>query len=641
MCGINGIIRFNEDISKEELELMNKSIKHRGPDDDGTYTSFKKDYSIGLGHVRLSILDLSEKGHQPMGYNIEKDKIIYEDNGLDNADIVIVYNGEVYNYLELKEKYNLKTETGTDTEIILKLYNNLGFDCVKEFNGMWAFCIFDKRKNIIFCSRDRLGQKPFYYYWDGKEFIFSSELKGILSVKPINKKENINKDAVDLYFSLGFIPAPYSIYKNVFKLESRQNLIFDLNSKEIKKNYYWELPNYTPIYDKNKLIKEGKKLLYDAVKLRMRSDVPVGVFLSGGLDSSAVVGVMSEYMDLKNLHTFSIGFEGKYDETPYINIVKDYFKTNHHHYYFEEQDFEELIDKYCWIYDEPFGDYSGFPTHKVSEMAKEFVTVSLSGDGGDEIFGGYMFHLISKRIEYLKKIPKFIRKLFLRLFSINLSKKFDILFLIREAVKLSLINGEKFYSELLGGKFIIGKKGKTWIENNLKYCLNKTNNDLSEAIRIFDLLFRTLSDNFLVKVDRASMANALEVRSPFLDYRFAEFSQKIPNEFKVDFFKTKKLMRELIKDILPDEIVNRRKGGFEPPLDKWILNEKYDDILDNGIAILEDVGLEHLVKFYKTKIFMPNQRFVKPTLVKKNNKLYNIYKIKLFLFVKWWEKWIM
>ena len=643
MCGINGIIRYDENVSKEELDLMNKSIKHRGPDDDGTFVYECINYSVGLGHVRLSILDLSEKGHQPMGYNIMDDRIIYDDNELNNADIIIAYNGEVYNYLELKEKYNLNTETGTDTEVILKLYNKLGSDCVKEFNGMWAFCIFDKRKNLIFCSRDRLGQKPFYYYFNEytKEFIFSSELKGITSVKEINKKENINKDAVNLYFALGFIPSPYSIYNNVFKLEARQNLIFDLNSKEIKKNYYWELPNYNPIYDKNKLIEEGKKLLYDAVKLRMRSDVPVGAFLSGGLDSSSVVGIMSKYTDLKNLHTFSIGFEGKYDETPYINIVKDYFKTNHHHYYFKEKDFEELIDKYSKIYDEPFGDYSGFPTYKVSNIAKQFVSVSLSGDGGDEIFGGYRFHLISKRIGYLKKIPVSVRKIFLNMLSNNLLKKNPALYLIKEAVKLSLIeNNKKFYSELFDGDFIISDEGKSWIEKNLKYCLNKTDNNLSESLRIFDLLFRTLSDNFLVKVDRASMANALEVRSPFLDYRFAEFSQKIPNEFKVDFFKTKKLMREIIKDILPNEIVNRGKGGFEPPLDKWILSEKYNGILKNGIAILEDIGLEQLVKFYKTKIFISNKKFVKPK-VKENNKLYTIYKIRLFLFAKWWDRWVM
>ena len=191
MCGINGIIRFGKEVIKEEINKMNKAIKHRGPDDEGIFIYNFKNYSIGLGHVRLAILDLSEKGHQPMGYNVDEDKIIYRDDELDRADIIIVYNGEIYNYLELKEKFNLETETGTDTEVILKLYNKLGFDCVKEFNGMWAFCIFDKKKGLIFCSRDRLGVKPFYYYWDGNEFIFSSELKGIFAVKEINKKENI------------------------------------------------------------------------------------------------------------------------------------------------------------------------------------------------------------------------------------------------------------------------------------------------------------------------------------------------------------------------------------------------------------------------------------------------------------------
>ena len=630
MCGINGIIRYDENVSKEELDLMNKSIKHRGPDDDGTFVYEGINYSVGLGHVRLSILDLSEKGHQPMGYNIMDDRIIYDDNELNNADIIIAYNGEVYNYLELKEKYNLNTETGTDTEVILKLYNKLGSDCVKEFNGMWAFCIFDKRKNLIFCSRDRLGQKPFYYYFNEytKEFIFSSELKGITSVKEINKKENINKDAVNLYFALGFIPSPYSIYNNVFKLEARQNLIFDLNSKEIKKNYYWELPNYNPIYDKNKLIEEGKKLLYDAVKLRMRSDVPVGAFLSGGLDSSSVVGIMSKYTDLKNLHTFSIGFEGKYDETPYINIVKDYFKTNHHHYYFKEKDFEELIDKYSKIYDEPFGDYSGFPTYKVSNIAKQFVSVSLSGDGGDEIFGGYTNHVNGYRMDFIRKLPKFLRILGSKLpVKKNLNGIVN-LYLLKEAFRLSLINPENFYAESIKEDAIRPEIYKRWTIKKMEYCLNKGNNKLGEAMRTFDLLHNTLPDNFLVKVDRASMANALEVRSPFLDYRFAEFSQRIPTEWKQDLFKTKKLMREIIKDILPDEIVNRGKQGFTPPLADWILKEKYLNEIFEKIEILKEIDNE-LYEFFKEKVFK-----------NKEQSLYRNYLIRLFLFIKWWEKWI-
>jgi asparagine synthase (glutamine-hydrolysing) len=628
VCGINGIVKFNNKINKKEIISMNKAIKHRGPDDEGVFIYNKDNFSIGLGHVRLAILDLSEKGHQPMGYNIKEDKIIYKEEELVNADLVIIYNGEIYNYLELKEKFNLKTETGTDTEIILKLYNKLGSDCVKEFNGMWAFCIFDKRKNLLFCSRDRLGVKPFYYYWDGKEFIFSSELKGILAVKKINKKENIKREAVQLYFALGFIPSPWTIYNNTFKLEPRQNLIFDLNKKEIKKYYYWELPDYKPIYDKKKLIEEGKRLLYDAVRIRMRSDVPVGAFLSGGLDSSTVVSVMSKFTDLKKLHTFSIGFEGKYDETPYIKIVVDYLKTNHHHYYFKEKDFEELIDKYSWIYDEPFGDYSGFPTYKVSEIAKRYVTVVLSGDGGDEIFGGYINHLNGYRMDFLRKLPKFLRIICSKIPAKKNLNSFINLYLIKEACRLSLINLEKFYAESIKKDMIKPKIYKKWSIEKVRYCLKKGKNHISEALRIFDLLFNTLPDNFLVKVDRASMANSLEVRSPFLDYRFAEFSQKVPKEWKVDFFKTKKLMREIIKDLLPEKIIKRGKQGFTPPLEEWILKEKYLNGIFKKVEILKEVDYE-LYRFFKEKVFK-----------NKEQRLYKIYLIRLFLFIKWWEKWI-
>jgi len=627
MCGINGIVRLGDNVSKEEIEKMNRAIKHRGPDDRGIYID-NHSGSIGLGHVRLSILDLSEKGHQPMGYNVENDRIIYKDEELNNADLIIVFNGEIYNYLELKEKYNLKTESGTDTETILKLYNILGTECVKEFNGMWAFAIYDRSKNIIFFSRDRLGVKPLYYYWNGKEFIFSSELKGIIAVKEINKRENINKESVQLYFALGFIPSPYSIYKDTYKLEPRQNLILHLDNFKIEKYYYWELPEYNPIYDKDKLIKEGKRLLKDAVRIRMRSDVPVGAFLSGGLDSSTIVGVMKEFTDLHKLHTFSIGFEGKYDETPYIEEVVKAFKTNHHHYYFKEKDFLELIDKYCWIYDEPFGDYSGFPTYKVSELAREYVTVVLSGDGGDEIFGGYKTHVIGYRMDFIRKLPRI-----LRIIGSKIPVKMNIgglatLYLLKEAFKLSLEKPEYFYSRSLEDCAMRPEIYKRWTIEKLRYCLKKGCGKFGEALRIFDLLHNTLADNFLVKVDRASMAHALEVRSPFLDYRFAEFSQRIPTEWKVDLFKTKKLMREIIKDILPEKIVNRGKQGFTPPLEDWILKERYLNEISEKVGILKEID-ENLYKFYIEKV-----------LKCKNIKMYKTYLIRLFLFIKWWERWI-
>lgn len=604
MCGINGFNWTDEELIKK----MNEVIRHRGPDDEGIYVN--KD--VSLGHVRLSIIDLSEKGHQPM---------------MDSAgEVIIVYNGEIYNFIEIrnelsKKGYSFKTKT--DTEVILYAYKEWGFDCVKRFDGMWAFAIYDKRKQLMFLSRDRLGIKPLYYFRDEKNFIFSSEMKGIAEVKKINIKKNINKDAVTLYFALGFIPAPYSIYKNVYKVEPHQNLIFDLRNKKIKKWYYWNLPRYDPVYAKKKLIEKGKKLFYDAVRLRMRSDVPVGAFLSGGLDSSSVVGIMKEYTNLRMLHTFSIGFEKKYDETKYMNIVVNKFHTRHHHYKYKKEDFERFIsEKYAEVYDEPLGDPSAMPTYKVSEMANKFVTVALGGDGGDEVFGGYTRHLYAYRIDKIKKIPRPIRSVLFYL--IPELPKFHKL---KEGMEMSLAKSEELYSKLFSRGFLENTVYDAWIYEKMKVLMRTSNYKFGEAVRIFDLLYR-LPEAYLVKTDRASMANSLEVRSPFLDHRFAELSQRIPLEWKVDSFKTKKLMRKIIKDIVPKEILFRGKQGFTPPINEWIFEKKYLDKIFKKTEILKDLAPE-IYDFFENKVFVDINR-------KENRK----YLIRLLLFLHWWEKWM-
>ena len=265
MCGING---FNF-VDKKILKEMNDSLKHRGPDSEGTY--FSKE--VYLGHRRLAVIDLSKNGNQPMTYTHGKEKV------------VIVHNGEIYNYLEIKDELKekgYKFKGHTDTEVILASYLEYGVDCVKKFNGMWSFCIYDPKRKILFLSRDRVGKKPLYYYFDGNKFIFSSEIKGILKHK-IDKK--LNKEAIDLYFSLGFIPAPYSIYKNIYKIEQRQSLIFNLSANKLEKKYYYEWPNFNPLNNKEKLKERFEELIDDSVKIRMISDVPLGAFLSGGLDS--------------------------------------------------------------------------------------------------------------------------------------------------------------------------------------------------------------------------------------------------------------------------------------------------------------------------------------------------------------------
>jgi asparagine synthase (glutamine-hydrolysing) len=593
---------------------MNQAIKHRGPDDEDVFV----DEYVSLGHVRLAVMDITAAGKQPMRY-IHGDK-----------SAIIVFNGEIYNFPELRAELEAKGyrfTSKTDTEVILASYLEHGFECVNRFNGMWAFAIYDPVKNIIFCSRDRLGVKPFYYYFQNGVFIFSSELKGILSHKDlsINTSENINQDALVLYFMLGYIPSPYSIYQNTFKLEQRQNLVFNLRLKNVRKWYYYQAPNYAPVYDSKKLIEEGRKLIEDAVKLRMVADVPVGAFLSGGLDSTTIVGVMREFVEIEHLHTFSIGFEGKYDETPYVKIANDTFKTNHHHKYFEQNDFQNLIDAYVYYYDEPFGDFSGFPTFELSKLTRQLVTVSLSGDGGDEIFGGYPQYNFGYRLRILKKIPKPLRIAFLKI-PPKEKRNGNLLQRMKRLVKMSVSDPTMGYAEDLAGG-LAHPVYSNWISSKLNECAKLCSGNFAETLRIFDLLFNTLPDDYMTKVDRASMAYALEVRSPFLDYRFIEFSQHIPTEWKIDLFRTKKLFRKMIKGIIPEEIIRRGKKGFEPPIKQWITDETYEPIIQKASEYLKDLNPELW-------------GLIKANVSSKKVATSNFYTIRLFIFGKWFEKWI-
>ncbi len=610
MCGING---FNWKDTKTVKE-MNKRIRHRGPDGEGTYVKS----GLSLGHLRLAIIDPSKKGKQPMGYSKGKRRAI------------IVYNGEIYNFKELKRELKKKGhtfKTKTDTEVILASYLEYGFDCVERFNGMWAFCIYDLGKRILFCSRDRLGQKPLYYYNKGGKFVFSSELKGILAHEnlKINRYNNISTEGVELFFSAGFIPAPYTVYKNVFKLEARQNLVFNLKTKKIRKWYYYEPPKYSPETDKVKLIEDARELLNDSVKLRLVSDVPLGSFLSGGVDSTATVGYMARFMDLKKLHTFSIGFQGEYDESRYIEIARKHFKTIHHHDYFTEDDFD--LEKLSWIYDEPFGDHSGFPTYKVSKNARKHITVSLSGDGGDEIFGGYMTPQVGAVIDMVSSLPFILRKmkslLIPNMDKLNMSK-------FKELFRLSTLPKEKYFQEAMKEKHYRPNIYNEWTTEKLAYCLEKTDGNLGEAIRLTEQLFYTLPDQFLVKVDRASMANALEVRSPFLDYRWVEFALRVPTNWKVSPLRRKILMKSIVQDIVPKEISDRKKQGFSPPMIEWASNNEISSRFDLHKKIDE---------FEKLGVFSSElSEFLRKSL--NGKKTHPNYKVRLMLFIVWAKRWI-
>ncbi len=611
MCGINGIVS-KKLRGKEAIIKMNKAIKHRGPDDEGIYVD-----SVALGHVRLAILDVSEKGKQPMGFSIDRDSITHN---LDKADYIVVFNGEIYNFKELIEKYNFKQDTGTDTEVILRMYHLKGFDSVKEFNGMWAFCIYDKVKNLLFCSRDRLGKKPLYYFYDSDEFVFSSEIKGILAIKKANIKENLWKEALELYFSLGFIPSPYTPFRNVYKLPAAHNMVYDITLAKIKNIWrYWDIPKFKPLKDKRRLTEDFLNLLDDSIKIRLRSDVPLGLFLSGGLDSTLIA-----YKTPSHLNSFSVGFKDKrYDETDNILKIIRIFDLNHHHYYLESQDIEKLIQDAIEVFDEPYGYSSVIPYLFISKKAKHYVSVVLTGDGGDELFGGYNVYVQAKWISIIKKIPKFLRYSLWRIMP-----SYWKFYYIKEGLRLSLVENDRIWVEAYKDRMYKPKVLEEWSIKGMNNALKLSHGELVEGLRIFDVLYRTLGDNYLMKVDRASMKYALEVRSPLLDYRLVEFSQKEPTEYKVDFFKGKKFIRAVLKEILPRSVVKGKKKGFSIGFDTYLLKKGIIEDMHKKLDVLKVIS-EDLYKFYKNKVLpSPKDRFNK------------VYLERLFFFIKWYERWV-
>ena len=614
MCGING---FN--FKNDELAMaMNKEIIHRGPDNQSVWSND----NITFGHVRLSIIDTSDAGNQPFHYTC---------NG-NTYDMV--FNGEIYNYVEIRE--TLKAlgyifNTLSDTEVILAAYDYWGEECVNQFNGMWAFCILNNQKNILFCSRDRLGVKPLNYYFKDGKFIFSSELKGILKhdYLKINHKNNINKESVDLYFSCGFIPAPYTIFNNVYKLEASHNLIYSIDSNTFTKYRYYKPLKQKAIHNKEILLKELDYLYTDSIKLRMRSDVPVGSFLSGGIDSTGIVYGILNQSEIKKFHTFSVGFEGRFDETPYVNLAANNLKNvSHHHEYYHKYDWKNDQDTYTFVYDEPFGDYSGFPTLHVSKMAKQLVTVVQSGDGGDEIFGGYAPYQRALIIDKVRMLPAFLREVLLFILNKQNSLRLRP---VKEALKLSLVKNEYYIADFLDNERFVSDVFKSWSVEKLSECLEFTDNNLSEGLRMFDLMYFTLSDKYLTKVDKASMYYSIEVRSPFLDYRFIDYSLKIPTKYKVDLKNNKILLKEYFNKKLPNipnKIITRKKQGFTPPLRDWIQDDDFFDSIDDYLEIFKPIN-ENIYHFVK--------KIRKQPQLKSNLE----FLIRFKIFINWYNMWVV
>ena len=618
MCGITGKIYFdrNHKVELAELKRMTNSIIHRGPDDEGHYING----NVGLGFRRLSIIDL-KTGHQPLSNS--------------DSSIWITFNGEIYNFKELKadlEKRGYRFKTNTDTEVIVNLYEEYGENCLSYLRGMFAFVIWDDRKKQLFGARDRFGIKPFYYYLDAEKFVWGSEIKAINASNGIKKEIDIR--ALDSYFAYGYITGNnQSIYNSIKKLEPAHYFIIKpFESNNIKIQKYWDIA-FEPDYSKteDQWVDEIVNTLSESIKMRLISDVPLGAFLSGGIDSSSVVALMSEVSN-DPVKTFSIGFkEEKYNELQYARLIAKRYKTEHHEMIVQPESIE-LLPKLIKAYDEPFADSSAIPTYYVSKFAREYVTVVLSGDGGDELFAGYdafpkMMQLNKNPINnaftnkfVFKNINKIIPDyLYGKGYSYYLSKDKDnigaFFCMWKDYERKKLYNDETITSL------------NDYMAENKKLLLLK-NSDSDFLSRMQELHIKTyLVDDILTKVDRASMMNSLETRVPLLDHKFAELTFRIPSDLKLKGNNKKYILKKALASFLPDEVINHRKQGFAIPLAYWFK----DDLKDYAYDVLTGSSSKTLDYFNKKAII---------TIIKHHQKGMRDYSGKLWslLFLNEWLK---
>ncbi|HOK40230.1 MAG TPA: asparagine synthase (glutamine-hydrolyzing) [bacterium] len=622
MCGICGIYNFHseEKVYIENLKKMNNLMVHRGPDDEGYYLS----NNSGIAMRRLSIIDV-EGGHQPI-HN-------------ENKTIYVVCNGEIYNFKFLKnelEKKGHKFYTKSDTEVIVHLYEEKGENFIVELNGMFGLALWDENNKKLILARDHIGIKPLYYYIDNKGIIFGSEIKTILCNI---KKPEINFEALSHYLSFLYVTTPYSIYKNIYKLTPGHLMIITPGNHKIKK--YWEIKyNINNNYKENEVINELEELIEKNVESHLISDVPLGAFLSSGLDSSIVVYYMQKILK-SPVKTFTIGFQEKsFDETPEAKLIANSIGTEHTELIIKPE-IENLIDYLITFYDEPFADYSSIPFYYVSKLAREKVKVALTGDGGDELFGGYQTFLAQDVIKIYKIIPAFIRNKIIKKILYLLPTSFDRIsfdFMAKRFVNgcdLSVPEAHYFWKVIFNlneklnlfneeYKQIIAKFDSVNLYNNLYNSLN-ANIDLKNKLMFIDystLLF----DDILPKSDRMSMANSLEVRVPLCSRDVINFSAKIPGDLKTKYFTTKYLFRKIAKKYLPKKITSLRKKGFSPPIAYWL----YNDLKDYTNEVLSKDNINSIGLFNYSYI----NRIVNEHLKKQKDNNRKIW--ALIIFVRWW-----
>ncbi len=643
MCGIVGFITNQDfELYRENLKEAVSRLAHRGPDDEGLF--FSKVAGVGMGHRRLSVIDLSPAGHQPMSS--------------DDGKVQIVHNGEIYNFKEIRnilEGCGHIFHSNTDTEVALKAYLHWGVDCLQRFVGMFALVFWDSRNRCLFLARDRLGIKPLYYYFREKTFIFASELKALLAFK--NFEREIDPDAIPLFLHYQYVPAPRTIFKNTHKLLPGQYLIYD--GRDLSSRFYWSFPDrvedkkYFTVQEENEILDELDQLLTRAVSDRLVSDVPLGALLSGGIDSSMVVALMQK-INSTPIRTFCIGFiEPEYNEAPWASKVANYLGTKHTEFYVTPKDAIDVIPHLPDIYDEPFADSSAIPTYLVSSLARSQVTVALSGDGGDEQFSGYVRYWTTQALATsFQRLPSSIRRSLGMLLKIIptlwvercylpwrelLPQRFRVANFPDKWQKLITLMGKTEFQELYRMTICLWSEaelclilGKSLPKSQYEEVFLQTEGWplLSRLMRVDQKTY--LPNAMLTKTDRASMAVNLEVRVPLLDHRVVEYTTRISDSLKYRNGNGKYLLRKLLSRYVPSELFERPKMGFGVPIDRWFRNELKGLLLDY-------LSPERLRKEGIFDQYLVEEK-IKEHLSGKANHQYRLW--SLLMWEIWRERWL-
>lgn len=571
MCGINGIIvhdNFNEHKLLQQINLMNNLIVHRGPDDDGVFIEMTKENSgIAMGMRRLSIIDL-HSGKQPIFSQ--------------NKQLVIVFNGEIYNYQKLRKELvskGIKFNTQSDTEVILKLYEEEGESSFKKLDGMFAFSIYDKRKNKILIVRDFFGEKPLYYSNLNNQFIWASELKSI--IPNLNETPKISTHGLNYFLRLTYIPAPYTIYEDVFKLEANHYISYDITNQQYSiSEIELEISKERLDVSFDDAKKETKTLVTESVLSRSISDVPLGTFLSGGVDSSIVSLCLSQMKDSR-IDTFSIGFQkSSFDETDKSRLVAKRINSKHHEFIIGENDLKNNIHEILLNFDEPFADTAALPTYLVSKKTRDHVKVALTGDGGDEVFGGYNKYYVGKlNTQYTSIVPKKVHNLLLNTFSPLLATKDDRKgkrFKIRKMLNTISYDGN-YYWDIISlantkeqlSNLILDQNFKENLFDEYKEKLGIQKPTSLTDFRMVDKIL-SLEGGMLPKVDRTSMLNSLECRAPFLNKKLWDYTKSLPEEYLMKGWNKKHILKEAFKTEFPHGFLEKSKQGFDSPVGDWL-----------------------------------------------------------------------